>query len=280
MKKLSLTEIKAILGANDNDTTLKTKVTPEIAKKLLRRCNKQNRRVNMRYVNTYKRDMEAGHWYSDIDYIGFNKEGTLVNGQHRLKALAIADVDNIELKFDFDVDQHISMDTGNIRKYTDQVSISKKAGIEIMPNKFKPIINAGLKLNDSKINLSNTELSEIWDKYSNQILECDKNELFDLGKISGATIKSSLLWAYLSGIDMEFLHHFAEVLRTGINEGKKDIPIIRLRDELVDMKGSSKALDLRRAELTQHYIYLMLQGYDSNRLPSAPHLHYQDINIL
>lgn len=274
MSKLTLDEIKKLLNVDLDAETAKIYVTPETAKKLLKKCNKQNRRINKKYVETYKRDMEAGHWYPDVDYIAFDKTGKLVNGQHRLKALSIANVESILLKFDFDTEQHISMDTGNIRKYTDQVTISKKGGIEIMPNKFKTIINAGLKLQDSKIVLSNTELTEIWEKYHKEILECDENQLFDLGKISGSTIKSSFLWAYINGISMEFLKHFSEVLRTGINEGKKDIPIIRLRDELVDIKGSSKANDLRRAQLTQHYIWLILQGYDSNRLPSNPVLHY------
>lgn len=279
MKKLTLNEIKILLKVELEVETAKVEVTPEMAKKLLKNCNKQNRRINNKFVETYKRDMEAGHWYSDVDYIAFDKNGTLINGQHRLKAVSLANIKSVLLKFDFNVEQHISMDTGNIRKYTDQVSISKKVGIEIMPNKFKSIINAGLKINNSKINLSNTELVQIWEKYSKEILECDQNEIFDLGKITGSTVKSSLLWAYFNGVDIKFLKHFAEVLRTGINEGKKDIPIIRLRDELVDLKGSSKSLDLRRAQLTQHYIYLILQGYDSNRLPASPQLHYQEIEL-
>jgi len=275
IKKLTLNEIKDLLKVDQNSDIAKVLVTPEVAKKLITKCNKQNRKINSRFVNTYKRDMEAGHWYNDVDYIAFNKEGTLINGQHRLKALSEANVESVLLKFDFDVEQHISMDTGNVRKYTDQVTISKKTGSEIMPDKYKKIINSGIKLDDSKINLSNSELDEIWGKYQNELLVCDKNNLFELGKINSSIIKYSLFAAYVNGVGIRFLSHFAEVLRTGINDGKKDIPIIRLRDELVDMKGSSKAIDLRKAQLTQHYIYLILEGYDSNRLPNNPTLHYE-----
>ena len=290
---LNLAEVKEYLGVNaghddtntDEITSAKVLVTPKQARYILRHTNKLNRRINNSHVETLKRDMENGKWYSDIDYIGFDKNGRLVNGQHRLKALSECTSENIVqngiyLKFDFDVEQHISMDTGNTRKYTDQVTISKKYGMEILPNKFKSIISTGLKLNNPKINLSNSELLDIWSKYKEDLLTCEENGLFNLGSKAGTSVKSSLFWAYLSGVDINILSHFAEVLRNGITKADTDIPIIRLRDELVDLRGTSKALDMKRALYTQQCIYNVLQGSTSNRLPANPTLKYQDYPFL
>lgn len=283
MKKFkNLSEVKDYLGVQDGDVNAKLLVTPNQAKYLLDHANKANRKIKKSHVETLKRDMETGHWYSDIDYIGFNNKGMLINGQHRLKALSEANVENISLKFDFDVEQHISMDTGNVRKYSDQVTISKKLGMEILPNKFRAIILAGLKLNDKNINLSNTELAAIGNAYGQDLIICEDKGLFNLGsKITGGSVvKSSIFWAYLNGVDMNILVNFAEVLRTGITHTENDIPIIRLRDELIDLKGAGRNLDIKRAEYTQQCIYNVLNGSTSNRLPSNPIMHYQDYPFL
>ena len=283
MKKMNLNEIKKFLGVEENLTTHKGTITPEKANLLLKRCNKNNRRLNKAHVETLKRDMESGNWYNDTSYIGFDGNGTLVNGQHRLKALAESNVESVVLKFDFDSEQHISMDTGMNRTYASTASISKKMGLEVMPANFKTIIMAGLKLTNPKIKLSNSELVNYWSKYKEQINICNDNKLFDLGKINSASVKASILWAYLSGVDIQSLSHFAEVLRNGITKSDFDIPIIRLRDELVDMKGSSgNAVELRRAQYTQYAIYAVTDlKTTSNRLPATNRLqlYYNDIEF-
>ena len=283
-KVMSSDDIKTYLGVDLNNIAARVNVTPNQAKFILNHCNKANRKIKMQHVDTLKRDMEAGNWYNDIDYIGFNKSGVLINGQHRLKALSLSNVDHIMLKFDFDVDQHISMDTGAARSYTDQVTISKKSSvsenaIEALPNKFRYIINAGLKINDSKINLSNTELSEIWNEYKDDLNFCEEHDIFNVGNKAGTTVKSSMFWAYLSGVDISVLENFAKVLRSGITREETDIPIIRLRDALVDLRGNSKALDIKRAEYTQQCIFNVLAGSTSNRLPANPHMYYQDYDF-
>ena len=281
MKKLmSLNSIKSYLDLEENTQTAKLAITPKQAKFLLKSCNKLNRRLNRQHVDKLKRDMENNNWYNDIDYIGFNSKGLLANGQHRLKALSEANVESVTLKFDFDVEQHISMDTGNTRKYSDQVTISKKSGTEILPTKYKYIITAGLKLNNPKMVLSNTELNNIWNEYYKELQICDEHNLFNVGNKAGTTVKSSLFWAYLSGVDINILAHIAKVLRTGITEAETDIPVIRLRDALVDLRGNAKILDVKRAEYTQQCIYNVLQGSTSNRLPANPIMHYQNYPFL
>lgn len=280
-KTLNLSDIKEFLGVNNESINAKINVTPDQAKYILKKCNKMNRRIKKDYVRTLRRDMENGKWYSDIDYIGFDKDGILVNGQHRLKALSEANVKYVTLKFDFDTEQHISMDTGNARTYANTVSIAKKAGIALMPVKFKSIMTNALRLNGIKQNgedktykLSNSELEDYWEKYSSDLMLCDSKQLFDLGKINSASVKASLFLAYLSGINLTILEHFSEVLRNGIAKSDYDIPIIRLRDELIDLRGkSSNAIELRRAQYTQYAIYAITElKTTSNRLPAVNRL--------
>jgi hypothetical protein len=172
------------------------------------------------------------------------------------------------------------MDTGNNRSHSDQVRIFKKLDIDILPNKYKSVIISGLKLTNPSLNLSGSELSQIWEVYQNDFAICEEKNLFNLGNKAGVIVKSSIFWAHLSGVSIDTLTQIAKVLRTGITEAETDIPVIRLRDALVDLRGNGKNLDIKRAQYTQQCIFNVLQGSTSNRLPNNPIMHYQNFDLL
>lgn len=62
-------------------------MTPEIAADLLRR-NSNNRPIRDVITNNYLADMRAGKWKYAGDPIRFAEDGTLLDGQHRLTAMA------------------------------------------------------------------------------------------------------------------------------------------------------------------------------------------------
>ena len=61
-------------------------ITPEIAKAFLLK-NTANRSLRPIAVSEYAAEMKAGGWVLGCDAIGFDRNGTLINGQHRLNAL-------------------------------------------------------------------------------------------------------------------------------------------------------------------------------------------------
>jgi hypothetical protein len=98
-------------------------VTPDLAREWLG-ANSKNRPVKKSTVAGYARDMAAGRWLVGTDAIGFNQDGTLLNGQHRLLACVKS-----ETPFQTYVVrglEHESMrvlDHGVRRKVGDQISI-------------------------------------------------------------------------------------------------------------------------------------------------------------
>jgi hypothetical protein len=66
-------------------------ITPELAKEMLGR-NVSNRRLTEGVVKAYARDMQAGRWTLNGEAIQFSEDGTLLNGQHRLSAIALSGV--------------------------------------------------------------------------------------------------------------------------------------------------------------------------------------------
>jgi len=63
-------------------------ISPEYAVELLEN-NIANRRMDMTVVARYGEDMRNGRWVLNGDPIAIDANGTLLNGQHRLKACAI-----------------------------------------------------------------------------------------------------------------------------------------------------------------------------------------------
>lgn len=82
-------ELDLVIG--DGPTAVVVTVTPDLAKDLLRR-NTHNRRMRDRAVADYARDMAAGHWSLNGEAIKIATDGTVLDGQHRLRSVIAAGV--------------------------------------------------------------------------------------------------------------------------------------------------------------------------------------------
>lgn len=110
-------------------------VTPELARKWLS-YNTHNRNMRERMANSYAADMKAGRWAQDGQSIKFGKGdivlledpliigGTLLDGQHRLVAVTIADV-TVRMLIASNIDDRaqVVMDTGAKRTLSDVLKL-------------------------------------------------------------------------------------------------------------------------------------------------------------
>lgn len=64
-------------------------ITPERAAEILRTQNTRNRPINKERVSSYVKELRSGEWTLTPQGIAFDKDGILVDGQHRLKAITI-----------------------------------------------------------------------------------------------------------------------------------------------------------------------------------------------
>lgn len=65
----------------------KVTITPEIAEQYLSK-NNSNRRVSQSVLSSYVSDMQNGRWMLNPNPITISEDGTLIDGQHRLLAIA------------------------------------------------------------------------------------------------------------------------------------------------------------------------------------------------
>ena len=98
------------------------RVTPEIAQHWLT-FNTSNREMTQAKIDQFKVDMEAGYWNDDGATIRF-AYGKLLDGQHRLCALALAGVTiRMLVVHGLDSECQVTMDTGRGRTPRDVLSI-------------------------------------------------------------------------------------------------------------------------------------------------------------
>lgn len=64
------------------------RITPDMAREMLTHNMKNNRRLNHNTVKRYARIMKAGGWNLTHQGIAFDDNGELIDGQHRLEAIA------------------------------------------------------------------------------------------------------------------------------------------------------------------------------------------------
>ncbi len=76
------------------ETDLKSGVielTPKLAKYFLTNNAPFQRKINKRKVDHYKREIQNNNWQLNGDNISFDKDGNMINGQHRCEAVVLAD---------------------------------------------------------------------------------------------------------------------------------------------------------------------------------------------
>lgn len=97
------------------------RISPAQAKRWLKDNVSNNRAVNLNYVASYAKSMKNGTWdHSNGESIAFNQTGKLVNGQHRLHAIILANKSVwMMIMMGVSKDAILTLDDGNARTLKD-----------------------------------------------------------------------------------------------------------------------------------------------------------------
>jgi len=120
--------------------TLKSEIItldPVQAREMLDKLNVRNRPLNPNTVETYSRIIKDGRWKTTHQGIAFDTNGSLIDGQHRLAAIANAGVPvKIMVTHNVDPDEFAVIDVGRRRTPADALGI---AGIEHNRNQIASV---------------------------------------------------------------------------------------------------------------------------------------------
>ena len=67
-------------------------ITPEQAKKYLKKGYQNRQHLDKKYVQKLAEDMKNGKWKTSAEPIIFSEDNTLLDGQHRLAALVLSEM--------------------------------------------------------------------------------------------------------------------------------------------------------------------------------------------
>lgn len=266
-------------------------ITPEVAKCYLEH-NEGNRVVNKSMVAFYSKMMTNGEWQVNGEAIVFDKNGRLVNGQHRLEACIYANIP-FETLVVRGVDElsFYTFDQGSKRKAADVFKIAdipNGSRVSAIISKYIALINAPGQ-NSLSANINNAVRKEVLStsKESNGFLLAEYNKNPDYWQkvntfASACYARCRLLMtsyvggvtAYLNlvkGYEIEYVMDFFSQL---FYEETTELEVIRLlRRKLIDDAMRDNKIRLSPTYKEQLLIVcweLYKQGRDSKVLRWSP----------
>jgi hypothetical protein len=228
----------------------KQRITPEMAVAFLNK-SKLNRRLSDRNVESLYLQMKGGNWMLTGDPIKFCTDGSLLDGQHRLKAI---------IKYGSPVDLFVAeglpaevfqvLDTGKSRSAADVLSASGMKYSHNIAAIARAIIlwkngvyakNSG----DGKLKATNKAILEFVES-TPEIHEvsayCQNHIYQNFRPIPLSTL--AMLYFILSKKNQTKTDEFFEKYASGIDLSKTN-PILHLRERLIKDKANKSRLNLR-----------------------------------
>lgn len=243
---------------NTNMEMLYVAITPKLAQKLLE-TNTVNRNLSRNTVTAYARDMENDSWCEETgDAITFNEKGELENGQHRLKGIVLSGK-TIKTWVCLKSKPLGFYDSCRKRSNRDQMAITRP-DLEAVysSSQCQTVIsylirhrskNAGAKITFAELMDFINEHKEVFDSFFLNFPQSTP------AKTGTGSVRTAIFLAYCSGVSLESLISFYEILTTGLADAsKKGVkPVIRYRNYLLqEFKGKATMTDaeIKRCQWT------------------------------
>jgi len=237
------------------------KITPAEAQEYLSNLNHEhNRKISIQHVSFLLGEMEDGNWIVTGDPIQFNRDGELINGQHRLTAL---------VKYGKPLEMFIAknvpneafkvLDTGRTRTGGDTLRIAGHKAAYTMASACRTILlyrsgRFDLRAGRNK-GISNTQILAFADENKKQ-LENIIHEAYHVYQKFGFASSPSMLAALLYFFkkkDSQRTEEFFMKYSTGA-ELSIQSPIRLLREELMKNKAGRRSLYNERDVLALHIL--------------------------
>lgn len=239
-------------------------VTPELAGDLMARAAK-NRKVSNALVERYADLMRRGEWARNGETIKLDRNGAVIDGQHRLLAVEVAGVAvPLDIIVGLEPESFETMDQGRIRKTSDYLYINDFQYTPLMAATINLLLvyeRAGKPMSGNKKAAYRAKPSA---KEAVAYAEGHEEELVAGCVVAGSTWftrvpRSVIAFSYvtLARIDKEAADSFFSALGSGANLAD-DSPILKLRNRFIDWSTSRHTM---LAEDAAAYIFKAWNAY-------------------
>lgn len=221
----------------------KMTITPALAKEWLEH-NEFNRTISKTRLELYAKQMKDGEWQYNHESIKIYEDGSLMDGQHRLKACILADTPFIsdvwldipcegETKVDI-VDVGQSRNPSQSFMFRNHTSPKYSRFVTMVANTFynveKNIIIVPPKSIDEFSEVYNKDLEIVYDL----CFKGDNKKKAICVNTKSAAFVFSMLCALRNGVKENVAARFIEIFRTGRYENSKELAPIVLREDYLE----------------------------------------------
>jgi hypothetical protein len=230
--------------ASDDEATMVTTVetiTPELANAYLE-ANKKNRAIRWHNVAKYASDMRAGNWKLTHQGIGFYADGSLADGQHRLKAIVEADV-AVKMNVTRGLDRSAGT-TLDIHGPRNDVDLMSNLDIGSQVDRYVVAVANAMRSNGTSPNGRSSRQEGL--RFIVRHLEAIK---FAIAAARTAEARSSVFRGVVARafytVDHQILCRFSEVVATGQSAGNHESAAVAIRN--VAVRGNVLSSSAQRA---------------------------------
>lgn len=229
-----------VLNKNTNGLKIEyVEITPDIARSWLD-TNQNNRRINKRFVSQFVQDMKSGNWQITGDAIRFDSNGTLIDGQHRLRACIEAGASFPSyVMYGLDPSSKEVIDTGKARSARDVLSMRGLTNSGAIATALKIIVIEKSGGAGEAKGLTHTVITETLEKHPALPLWVPVPGTFP----NGISVPLVGYVAYVNGHLLNHksrAHAMVNVLKTGEPDYEGD-PIHKYREKIIRSREESVA---------------------------------------
>lgn len=187
-------------------------VTPEMAAKWLAESNVRNRKLRDDVAQRYARDMLRGEWTVGSDSIAFDVNGALVNGQHRLKAVTIANIPvDMLITKGLPAESIIGIDQGLRRKFEDNLRMQDiNAPSSLLKQRVVPAARALMYMEMSHFTMSSNEVVWMYKNFKDEFEATDRLTSPLRTKSTNRWFHAAILAAVIAGEKYEAMSAFVD----------------------------------------------------------------------
>lgn len=229
-------------------------ITADQAKSWLE-LNVRNRPLVPRIVEEYASDMSSGRWMYNYQPIMFDRNNTLVDGQHRLAAIVASGVPiKCDVVFDCDPDIMNTVDIGAKRTAAQQLTLAEiphAAGVAAMATFLLSLESGNIKCKKA---VSRPLLLQYISEHADELIEAARH-LAAGWKLVPMAI-SGALYVVFSRLHKTKAQEFFHLLVSG-EELVTSNPIYRLRERLITNRASTRKMP------RNHTVALIIKAWNA-----------------
>ncbi len=262
VEKMTITKAKSAVSSIAISSKIEF-ITPEEARKILSK-NTNNRPLKIGTIRYYKQLIERGLWELNGESIKIAKDGTLLDGQHRLEAISQSNVGVQTFVIrGLEKDVFTSIDAGKSRNHGDYLSIAGHSGnVKVLAAAARIAMFFGndgnFKVHGTKAQgkqrnkVSPYDIVIYVEKHKGLIESCDK-VTSKMSNIVPTSIAVGCHYVF-SMINVEKAEEFFHQLSTG-EKLKLGSPVLALRNRLISLRGDGRAGEGHRRMLVYYLVH-------------------------